>query len=75
MVGQAPPYDFGGRNNGGARATLRFLRQVHQLFEEAIVMCFVSGVCPSLLIFTSSQTMLKAISSGVTAPIEMPIGE
>ena len=30
---------------------------------------------PSRRILTSSQTMLKAISSAVTAPMETPMGE
>ena len=51
------------------------IQRVSQLFGGCIFMWFEAGVSPSLLIFTNSQTMLKAISSGVTAPIEMPIGE
>ena len=35
----------------------------------------IGGLRPTLRIFTSSQRMLKAISSGVTAPMEMPMGE
>ena len=34
----------------------------------------ISASSPSRLILTSSLTMLKAISSALTAPIEIPMG-